>query len=80
MSDISRQIELCKPVIAFVTSDANEKIISLFSRTILLDSFEFESMMTTRCDEFVRFDVGQNDTAAILYSSGTGGSLSLDIF
>lgn len=73
VSDISRQIELCKPVIAFVTSDANDKIISLFSRTIRLDSFEFESMMTTRCDEFVRFDVGQNDTAAILYSSGTTG-------
>lgn len=70
-SEISRQIELCGPVVAFVTGDVNEEIVSLFRRTIRLDSSEFESMMTARCEEFVRIEVGQNDTAAILYSSGT---------
>ncbi|XP_058194950.1 4-coumarate--CoA ligase-like 9 [Rhododendron vialii] len=72
-SEVSRQIELCEPVVAFVTGDVNEEIVSLFRRTIRLDSSEFESMMTARCEEFVRIEVGQNDTAAILYSSGTTG-------
>lgn len=70
-SETSRQIELCGPLVAFVTGDVNEEIVSLFRRTIRLDSSEFESMMTAQCEEFVRIEVGQNDTAAILYSSGT---------
>lgn len=54
----SCQIELWKPVIAFVTAEASGGIVSLFWRTVLLDSLEFDSMMTTRSKEFFRFNIG----------------------
>jgi 4-coumarate--CoA ligase len=72
-SEISRQIHLCKPVVAFATSDTVAKIPSLRYGTVLLDSPEFESMMTCPIGEFRQVSVNQSDTATILYSSGTTG-------
>ncbi|KAE9454738.1 hypothetical protein C3L33_13377, partial [Rhododendron williamsianum] len=54
----SCQIELWKPVIAFVTAEASGGVVLLFWRTVLLDSLEFDSMMTTRSEEFFRFNIG----------------------
>lgn len=72
--EISRQIHLCKPVVAFATSETSHKIPSLRYGTVLLDSPEFESMMTNDLTvELHRVDVNQSDTATILYSSGTTG-------
>ncbi|EXB94981.1 4-coumarate--CoA ligase-like 9 [Morus notabilis] len=72
-SEISRQIQLCKPVVAFATLETAPKIPSLRYGVVLLDSPEFESMMTNRIGEFRRVKVRQSDTATILYSSGTTG-------
>ncbi|KAF8378128.1 hypothetical protein HHK36_029465 [Tetracentron sinense] len=73
-SEISRQINLSKPVIAFATSATAEKLPSFRHRTILLDSPEFQSMMTLPTGKkLTRVDVNQSDPAAILYSSGTTG-------
>lgn len=72
-SEISHQIELCKPVIAFSTSATFHKIPSLRYGTILLDSPEFESTMATQLGKLRRVDVSQSDPATILYSSGTTG-------
>jgi acyl-CoA synthetase (AMP-forming)/AMP-acid ligase II len=74
--EISRQIHLSKPVVAFATSATAHKIpSSLRYGTVLLDSAEFESMMTCPgpTPELPRARVNQSDTAAILYSSGTTG-------
>ncbi|KAL6969303.1 hypothetical protein U1Q18_029022 [Sarracenia purpurea var. burkii] len=72
-SEISHQMKLCKPAIAFATSGTVHKIPSLCHRTILLDSSEFEYMMTTDSGNFFRENVVQSDTTAILFSSGTTG-------
>lgn len=71
--EISHQIRLSKPAIAFATSVTAHKIPSLRYSTILLDSSEFESMMTTQLGKPLRSDVYQSDPAAIMYSSGTTG-------
>ncbi|KAJ0095136.1 hypothetical protein Patl1_16889 [Pistacia atlantica] len=79
--EILRQIQLSKPVIAFATSEAADIIPSLKCGTILLDSLEFESFMTSQLDErdldseLDRVSVSQLDPAAILYSSGTTGMI-----
>ncbi|KAL0357792.1 UNVERIFIED_CONTAM: 4-coumarate--CoA ligase-like 9 [Sesamum calycinum] len=76
--EVSRQIHLSKPVIAFATSKTAASLPSLPKGTILLDSPEFESLLvpcssSPSHDGFVPAEVFQNDTAAILYSSGTTG-------
>ncbi|BFG16167.1 hypothetical protein CerSpe_024410 [Prunus speciosa] len=72
--DLSRQIHICKPAVAFATSATAHKIHSLRLWTVLLDSAEFESMMTSpAAAEPRRVQVSQSDTATILYSSGTTG-------
>lgn len=73
--EISRQIQLSKPVIAFATSDTAHKLPSLRHRVILLDSPEFHSLMTVKTKNLRRVGVTQSDTAAILYSSGTTGKV-----
>ncbi|KAI3467677.1 hypothetical protein Pfo_024340 [Paulownia fortunei] len=76
-SEISRQIQVSNPVIAFATSENASRLPALREGTVLLDSPEFESLLlpfvSQSRDEFVRVEVFQNDTAAILYSSGTTG-------
>ncbi|KAB2073086.1 hypothetical protein ES319_A07G060100v1 [Gossypium barbadense] len=75
-TEIAHQIQLSKPVVAFVTSETSHKIPSLTHGTILLDSPEFLSLLTQSnivngLTKSVK--VNQSDTAAILYSSGTTG-------
>ncbi|XVF11565.1 hypothetical protein REPUB_Repub08aG0038700 [Reevesia pubescens] len=75
-SEITHQIQLSKPVLAFATSQSCHKIPSLKHGTILLDSPEFLSFLTQSNidnDIIKRVKVNQSDTAAILYSSGTTG-------
>ncbi|KAA8542153.1 hypothetical protein F0562_023305 [Nyssa sinensis] len=75
-SEIAHQIRLSKPVIAFATSSTAHKLPSLPLGTVLLDSPQFHSMMTTpRGNNYnsSRVKVNQSDSAAILYSSGTTG-------
>ncbi|KAF9603520.1 hypothetical protein IFM89_036793 [Coptis chinensis] len=78
LSELSRQISLTKPVIAFATSATANKLPSLRHETILLDSSRFFSMLTTQKLDQVELPavvVQQNDTAVILYSSGTTGQV-----
>ncbi|XP_058102233.1 4-coumarate--CoA ligase-like 9 [Magnolia sinica] len=75
-SEISRQIQLSRPVIAFATSSTASKLPSSFPHPIIhLDSPQFHSLMTTTrvASSAVRSVVNQSDPAAILYSSGTTG-------
>ncbi|KAF5476595.1 hypothetical protein F2P56_003332 [Juglans regia] len=75
-SEISYQVRLCNPVIAFATSSTSHKLPSLPLGTILLDSPEFLSMINgsrNGTDRFQQVQVSQSDSAAILYSSGTTG-------
>ncbi|KAJ9140198.1 hypothetical protein P3X46_030874 [Hevea brasiliensis] len=76
-SEITHQIQLCKPKIAFATSQTAHKLPSLPFGTILIDSPEFILLLTlsnaTTHDRVNRLEVKQSDTAAILYSSGTTG-------
>lgn len=74
-SEISRQIKLSKPVIAFATSETCNKLPKLRYRTILIDSPEFESMMTCSVSQLSIAEVSQSDVAAIMYSSGTTGQV-----
>ncbi|XP_068667266.1 4-coumarate--CoA ligase-like 9 [Aristolochia californica] len=74
-AEISRQIQLTKPAIAFATSATVQKISSNIP-VVLLDSPEFEAM--TRNAVVVthsHLDVNQSVPAAVLYSSGTTGSV-----
>ncbi|CAM8896919.1 unnamed protein product [Rhodiola kirilowii] len=72
-AEISRQIELCKPVMAFAISAASAKVPKLKLGTIVVDSTEFELILATEPGEIDPVDVRQSDLAAIMYSSGTTG-------
>ncbi|KAI4348283.1 hypothetical protein L6164_009020 [Bauhinia variegata] len=78
-SEISRLVELSKPIIAFATSSTGDKLPKLCLGAILLDSPEFDSLMTTTNTHsnlpLPRAEVSQSDVAAILYSSGTTGKM-----
>ncbi|PRQ39966.1 putative AMP-dependent synthetase/ligase, AMP-binding enzyme domain-containing protein [Rosa chinensis] len=75
--EISRQIHLSRPVIAFATSATAHKLPnSLRYGVVLLDSPEFQSMMTCApAPELPRVRFSQSHTAAVLYSSGTTGAV-----
>lgn len=81
VSEVSHQVQLTSPVIAFATSETAHKLPSLRHPPILLDSPEFESLMSTPTPgvfEHKNRDsvlVRQSDTAAILFSSGTTGRI-----
>nr|QTO31276.1 4-coumarate-CoA ligase [Ocimum kilimandscharicum] len=73
-SEISRQIKISKPVVAFATSASAGKLPKQGFKTILIDSPEFELMMTrTTAAELEPVEVRQDDVAAIFFSSGTTG-------
>ncbi|XP_007031778.2 PREDICTED: 4-coumarate--CoA ligase-like 9 [Theobroma cacao] len=75
-SEISRQVELSNPVIAFALNSTAHKLPKLRFGTILIDSPEFNSAMQTKPwfnQETYRVEVYQSDLAAIMYSSGTTG-------
>ncbi|CAN4091791.1 unnamed protein product [Withania somnifera] len=74
-SEILRQIQLAKPVIAFATSRNFHKLPKLKHPTVLLDSLEFEWMMASRGWKLENVIVSQSDLAAIMYSSGTTGEV-----
>lgn len=77
-SEVSHQIQLSKPSIAFATSHTSHKLPSNL-RTILIDSPEFISLLNQNDDvaEFTNSNltVYQSDPAAVLYSSGTTGKI-----
>ncbi|KAL3835669.1 hypothetical protein ACJIZ3_010405 [Penstemon smallii] len=74
ISEISHQIHISGPVIAFATSENAAKIPALRLGMILIDSPQFESLLLPCISgEFVQVEIFQDDTAAILYSSGTTG-------
>ncbi|KAJ0112805.1 hypothetical protein Patl1_02967 [Pistacia atlantica] len=72
-SEIYRQVQLSKPVIAFAASSTVHKLPKLKHRTVLIDSPEFESIMMNSRHEFDDVEVRQSYLAAIMYSSGTTG-------
>ncbi|KAK4846117.1 hypothetical protein QYF36_013255 [Acer negundo] len=75
-SEISRLIQLSKPVIAFATSSTARKLPELKHKAVLIDSPEFESiMMSSKYEIIDHVTVRQTDLAAILYSSGTTGKV-----
>ncbi|XP_055827255.1 4-coumarate--CoA ligase-like 9 [Solanum dulcamara] len=77
-SELLRQIKLTKPVIAFATSRNFQKLPKLKHPAVLIDSPEFESMMTNTNTGYLKFEtveVNQSDLAAIMYSSGTTGDV-----
>ncbi|MCL7034775.1 hypothetical protein MKW94_022967 [Papaver nudicaule] len=80
-AEISHQLKLCKPAIAFGTSETAHKLPSVLQySTILLDSPNFQNLMNGSSlrenhVDSVEEKVSQSDTAAILYSSGTTGRL-----
>ncbi|KAG5230291.1 4-coumarate--CoA ligase [Salix suchowensis] len=74
-SELDLQIQLCKPKVAFATSQTAHKLPSLPLGTILIDSPEFNSLLTHSKHQTThpQVEVSQSDVAAILYSSGTTG-------
>ncbi|KAB5515894.1 hypothetical protein DKX38_026542 [Salix brachista] len=80
-SEISHQISLCSPVIAFAVSKTCHKLPKLKHRAILIDSPEFDSILTMSPPaaaaaaqrDLEKVTVSQSDSAAIMYSSGTTG-------
>ncbi|KAG6747169.1 hypothetical protein POTOM_049550 [Populus tomentosa] len=74
-SELAHQIQLCKPKIAFATSQTAHKLPnSLPLGTILIDSPEFTSLTRPKPQTtHPQVEVSQSDVAAILYSSGTTG-------
>ncbi|GFQ07548.1 4-coumarate--coa ligase-like 9 [Phtheirospermum japonicum] len=76
-SEISRQIHVSGPSIAFAAAECAPKLPALRGGTVVLDSPDFESLLLLRPDrdeDTVRAaDVCQDAAAAILFSSGTTG-------
>ncbi|GAB2289406.1 hypothetical protein Dimus_023716 [Dionaea muscipula] len=75
-SELAHLIQLTDPVIAFAVSSVVPKLPVLPLGTVLLDSPEFDSLLTRNYgddDSQRAVVVSQSDSAAILYSSGTTG-------
>ncbi|KAI6682742.1 hypothetical protein NL676_028655 [Syzygium grande] len=77
-SEIAHQVRLCRPAIAFSTSQIAPKLPRVPRGTVLIDSPEFDSMLTRHGDGAAAETmppsrVEQSDSAAILFSSGTTG-------
>lgn len=80
-SEIAHQLHLCRPAIAFSTSQIAPKLPPVPRGTVLIDSPDFESMLTQYSssgegpvvETMPPNRVEQSDSAAILFSSGTTG-------
>ncbi|XP_056175119.1 4-coumarate--CoA ligase-like 9 [Syzygium oleosum] len=77
-SEIAHQVRLCRPAIAFSTSQIAPKLPRVPHGTVLIDSPEFESMLAQygsvpMAEAMPPNQVEQSDSAAILFSSGTTG-------
>ncbi|XP_021775946.1 4-coumarate--CoA ligase-like 9 [Chenopodium quinoa] len=73
-SELTHLLQLAKPSVIFAVSSISSKVNSCSSDVpvILLDSPEFESMLTYRVTR-PRVTIPQSNSAVILYSSGTTG-------
>ncbi|KAM7272266.1 hypothetical protein ACFE04_026929 [Oxalis oulophora] len=76
-SELTHQLSLTRPAIAFVTKQTAHKLPSSLPK-VIIDSSEFNSFLTQHQDVNIdsvlnRVTVSQSDTAAILFSSGTTG-------
>ncbi|KAM7254216.1 hypothetical protein ACFE04_027538 [Oxalis oulophora] len=79
VSELTHQLNLTHPSIAFVTKQTARKLPSSLHK-VFIDSSEFNSFMTQHQDVNIdsvvnRVTVSQSDTAAILFSSGTTGKV-----
>ncbi|KAI5667579.1 hypothetical protein M9H77_17432 [Catharanthus roseus] len=78
-SELTHLLQLSKPVIAFTTSSLHGKLPtnSFPLGTILVDSPQFLSMLSATGRNSINPNrvINQNDSAAILYSSGTTGRI-----
>uniref|UniRef100_A0A2P2JY72 Uncharacterized protein n=1 Tax=Rhizophora mucronata TaxID=61149 RepID=A0A2P2JY72_RHIMU len=80
-SEVTHQVNLCKPTIAFATTQNAHKLpTGAFSLgTVLVDSPGFLSFLNQSksglVSQLVDQKVSQSDSAAILYSSGTTGKI-----
>ncbi|KAK6922380.1 AMP-dependent synthetase/ligase [Dillenia turbinata] len=72
--EIPREIDICKLAIAFAIKTTSFKIPLLRHSTILLDSSDYQSMMTGSIFE-KRINVHQSDPATIMCSSRTTGKV-----
>ncbi|KAK1325104.1 4-coumarate--CoA ligase-like 5 [Acorus calamus] len=73
-SEISKHASDSKPVLAFTTADLLPKISAVRLPTVLIDGDQFEEMMRFEPGrERVKERIDQDDTATLLYSSGTTG-------
>ncbi|GMH01167.1 hypothetical protein Nepgr_003006 [Nepenthes gracilis] len=75
-SELIHMIKLSNPVVAFADSSVSHKLPPLPLGTILLNSSDFDSILTRPVQNGQnpkRLSVSQSDSAAILYSSGTTG-------
>ncbi|GMH16739.1 hypothetical protein Nepgr_018580 [Nepenthes gracilis] len=76
-SELTGMIQRTNPAIAFSVSYLSRKLPSLPHGTVLLDSTEFDSLLTlpvqNRGDLNSAVSISQSDTAAILCTSGTTG-------
>nr|XP_010912839.1 4-coumarate--CoA ligase-like 5 isoform X1 [Elaeis guineensis] len=71
-AEIARLCRLSNPSVAFAVSAA-AAVLPRNLPTLLLDSPEFQSLLTAVPSAAAPAEVRQSDTAAILYSSGTTG-------
>ncbi|KAJ8751996.1 hypothetical protein K2173_001022 [Erythroxylum novogranatense] len=78
-SEVAHQVQLCKPKIAFASSQTAHKLASLPLDTIVVDSPDFVSFLSTTVagtgGVLDQVEIKQTDPAAILYSSGTTGKV-----
>ncbi|KNA04385.1 hypothetical protein SOVF_200300 [Spinacia oleracea] len=71
-SELTHLLELAKPSVIFTVSSISSKLRSCNVPIILLDSPEFDSMLTHRATR-PRVTIPQSNSAVIMYSSGTTG-------
>ncbi|TXG55198.1 hypothetical protein EZV62_020454 [Acer yangbiense] len=79
ISELTHQIQITRPTIAFATSQTSHKLPPNL-RTVMIDSPEFSSLLNSNISisienrsSAIGVVISQSDVAAILFSSGTTG-------